>query len=167
MVLNGHFRNKAYNSVSWACLYSLTPKRNEGSTIQYMAIGNWELMQECFPKHSRMGTARWNKTMRQTKTDRRDAWVWKKVQRARKISPDGLPHPNRNTIIINNLVKFYKKWKKHNEIQLTKNNMDLNNRKMTNHPPSAAGREYGKKVKLARINEVPTAYDHHLIKTQY
>ena len=34
------------------------------------------------------------------------------------------------------MVKFYKKWKKYNEIQLTKNKMDLNNRKMTNHPPS-------------------------------
>ena len=53
-----------------------------------------------------------------------------------KRSPDGLSHPNRNTIIINNLVKFYKKWKKNNEIQLTKNKMDLNNLKMTNHPPS-------------------------------
>ena len=31
--LNGHFRNKAYNSVHWACLVSLAPKR--GSTIQY------------------------------------------------------------------------------------------------------------------------------------
>ena len=31
---------------------------------------------------------------------------------------------------------FYKKWKKYNEIQLTKNKMDLNIRKMTNHPPS-------------------------------
>ena len=30
------------------------------------------------------------------------------------------------------------KWKKYNEIQLTKNKMDLNNRKMTNHPPSPA-----------------------------
>ena len=30
----------------------------------------------------------------------------------------------------------YKKWKKYNEIQLTKNKMDLNIRKMTNHPPS-------------------------------
>ena len=27
MVFNGHFRNKAYNSVRWACLYSLAPKR--------------------------------------------------------------------------------------------------------------------------------------------
>ena len=34
------------------------------------------------------------------------------------------------------MVVFYKKWKKYNEIQLTKNKMDLNIRKMTNHPPS-------------------------------
>ena len=31
---------------------------------------------------------------------------------------------------------FYEKWKKYNKIQLTKNKMDLNIRKMTNHPPS-------------------------------
>ena len=32
---------------------------------------------------------------------------------------------------------FYKKWKKYTEkIQLAKNKMDLNNRKMKNHPPS-------------------------------
>ena len=59
-----------------------------------------------------------------------------------KRSPDGLSHPNRNTIIINNLVKFYKKWKKYNEIQLTKNKMDLNNRKMTNHPPSPSKKRF-------------------------
>ena len=34
------------------------------------------------------------------------------------------------------MVIFYKIWKKFNEIQLTKNKMDLNIRKMTNHPPS-------------------------------
>ena len=34
------------------------------------------------------------------------------------------------------MVIFYKKWKKYNEIQLTKNKMDLNNRKMKKHPPS-------------------------------
>ena len=34
------------------------------------------------------------------------------------------------------MVIFYKNWKKHNEIQLTKNKMDLNIREMTNHPPS-------------------------------
>ena len=36
------------------------------------------------------------------------------------------------------MVIFYKKWKKSNEIQLTKSKMDLNIRKMTNHPPSPA-----------------------------
>ena len=34
------------------------------------------------------------------------------------------------------MLIFYKKWKKYNEIQLTKNKMGLNIRKMTNHPPS-------------------------------
>ena len=34
------------------------------------------------------------------------------------------------------MVIFYKKWKKYTEIQLTKNKMDLNVRKMINHPPS-------------------------------
>ena len=34
------------------------------------------------------------------------------------------------------MVIFYKKWKKYNEFQLTKNKMDLNIRKMRNHPPS-------------------------------
>ena len=34
------------------------------------------------------------------------------------------------------MVIFYKNWKKYNEIQWTKNKMDLNIRKMTNHPPS-------------------------------
>ena len=34
------------------------------------------------------------------------------------------------------MVIFYKKWKKYDELQLIKNKMDLNNQKMTNHPPS-------------------------------
>ena len=34
------------------------------------------------------------------------------------------------------MITFCKKWKKYNEIQLTKNKMDLNIRKITNHPPS-------------------------------
>ena len=33
------------------------------------------------------------------------------------------------------MVIFYKKYKKYNEIQLTKNKMDLNIRKIINHPP--------------------------------
>ena len=38
------------------------------------------------------------------------------------------------------MVIVYKKWKKYNKIQLTKNKMDLSNRKMTNHPPSPEDR---------------------------
>ena len=34
------------------------------------------------------------------------------------------------------MVIFYKKWKKYNKIQLSKSKMDLNIRKMTNHPHS-------------------------------
>ena len=34
------------------------------------------------------------------------------------------------------MVIFHKKWKKYNEIQLPKNKMDLNIRKITNHPSS-------------------------------
>ena len=48
MVFNGHFRNKAYNSVRWACLYSLAPKREMRKPLS-MAIGNGELMHESFP----------------------------------------------------------------------------------------------------------------------
>ena len=39
------------------------------------------------------------------------------------------------------MVIFYEKWKKYNEIQSTKNKMDLNIRKMTNQPPSPVERE--------------------------
>ena len=55
-----------------------------------------------------------------------------------KRSPDGLVHVMKNNK--QNIVVFYKIWKKCNGIQLTKNKMDLNNRKMTNHPPSPATR---------------------------
>ena len=34
------------------------------------------------------------------------------------------------------MVRFNMKWKNYNEMQLTKSKMDLNIRKMSNHPPS-------------------------------
>ena len=49
-----------------------------------MAIGNEEIVQECFRKHSLMGTPRMKLKMRQTKTVRRDARVWEKIKRTRK-----------------------------------------------------------------------------------
>ena len=53
-----HFRKKAYNSVRWACLVSLRSKREKNEVPFSMARGNGERMQECFPKHTRMGTER-------------------------------------------------------------------------------------------------------------
>ena len=50
-----------------------------------------------------------------------------------KTSLDGLNYLNQNAIIKNIICQS----KKHNEILLTKNKMDLNNRKMKNHPPTA------------------------------
>ena len=64
-----------------------------------MAIGNGELMHECFPKNSRIGTAKNEIRQRNKKQVKRDAW--KEVKRARKKSTDGLSPPNQNTIIIN------------------------------------------------------------------
>ena len=69
-----------------------------------MAIEHGELMQECFPKHSRMGTAR-------TKYDKETDEVGKQrgvsMERSKagmnKRSPDSLAHPNQNTIIINKI----------------------------------------------------------------
>ena len=53
------------------------------------------------------------------------------------------------------MVIFYTIWKKYNEIQLTKNKMDLIIRKMTNYPPSPELRrqEY--------LSNVPAPVHHH------
>ena len=52
---------------------------------------------------------------------------------------------------------FYKKWKKYNEIQLTKNKMDLNNRKMKDHPPSPVIINVLKNSSIAYLfNKLPT-----------
>ena len=51
------------------------------------------------------------------------------------------------------MVIFYKKRKKYNEIQLTKNKMDLNIRKMTNHPPSPG---FTDKTNLMILHRLPS-----------
>ena len=67
-----------------------------------MATGHEELMHECFPKHSRMGTAR-TKEDKETDEDGKKRGLSMKRSKAgtNKRSPDGLSHPNQNTIIIN------------------------------------------------------------------
>ena len=49
------------------------------------------------------------------------------------------------------MVVFYMIWKKDNEIQLTKNKMNLNNRKIINRPPSLEGTVNLHIVKYVRI----------------
>ena len=56
-------------------------------------------------------------------------------------SPNGLSLPNQNTILINIILQYSIRNGKNNEIQLTRNKIGLNNRKMKNHPPS-----YGKSI---------------------
>ena len=64
------------------------------------------------------------------------------------------------------MVIFYKKWKKYNEIQLTKNKMDLNNRKITNHPPSPVEIQLRKKQNgLEQSNKWKIIHLPPLIKT--
>ena len=52
------------------------------------------------------------------------------------------------------MVTFHKKWKKYNEIQLTKNKMDLNIRKMTNHPPSPVSSRTNPSASHRELTEV-------------
>ena len=101
-----------------------------------MAIGHRALMQECFPKHSRMPTARTKET--DEDGTKRGVSVERSKAGTNKRSPDGLSHLTKIRYCNNKQkrVIFYKKWKKYNEIQLTKSRMDSNIRKLTNDPPS-------------------------------
>ena len=61
-----------------------------------MAIGKVELMHECFPKNSRMGTAR----MKQYKETDQECKNGVSMERSKadmkeKRSPDGLNYPNK------------------------------------------------------------------------
>ena len=51
--------------------------------------------------------------------------TWKKKKSRQSIATHSKYNNNENNTIV-----FHKKWKNYNEIQLTKNKMDLNNRKM-------------------------------------
>ena len=112
-------------------------KERENEVPFSMAMGNMELMHECFPKHSRREQQESNKTIiRLTKTVRERREYGKK--KSRHESPDSLSLPNQIIILINIKCYYFKRYgKKYNEIQLTWNKVDLNNRYlMTNHPPS-------------------------------
>ena len=79
-----------------------------------MAIGHGELMRQCFPEHSRMGTAR-TKQDKETDEDgkKRGVSMERSKEGTNKRSPEGLAHPTQNKIVINKIcmrmVIFYKK----------------------------------------------------------
>ena len=116
--LNGHFRNNSYNSVRWACLVSLAPKRKREVPFN-MAILNGERVHECFPNKSRMGTAtmKWDKEIVEEGKNRGVGMVRSKED-TNERSPDDLSLRNQNNINKHNIVVFYKTWKKYNEIRL-------------------------------------------------
>ena len=66
-----------------------------------MALESGELMHECFLKHLRMGTARM-KLDKETDEEGKKRGLSMERSKAgtKKRSPDGLSHPNQNTIII-------------------------------------------------------------------
>ena len=79
-----------------------------------MAIINVEFMQECFPEHSRMGTARM-KYDKETDEEGKKRGV--SVERSKagtkeKRCPDGLTLPIQNTAIINMICYYFTRYGK-------------------------------------------------------
>ena len=73
-----------------------------------MAIGNGELMHECFRKHSRMGTAR----MKEDKeTDKDGQKIGASMERSKtgmtERSSDGLSLPNQNTTLKSTILQYF------------------------------------------------------------
>ena len=105
-----------------------------------------------FPNTRAWEQQEWNKIKKQMKTIIMEAWVWKEVKRHEwKKSRRPITTYQKYNMNKHNIVLFYKIWKMYDEIQLTKNKMDLNNRKMTNHPPSSERRKILKKNERGKI----------------
>ena len=66
-----------------------------------------------FPNTREWEQQEWNKTKRQTKKVRREAWVYIERSKAgtQERSPDGLSLPNQNTILIDIAWYWYGKSK--------------------------------------------------------
>ena len=93
-------------------------------------------MHECFPKHSRMGTARM-KSDKETDEEGKKRIVSLESGHKQKKSRRPITSYSKYNNNKHNMVIFYKNWKKYNEkFNSEKNKMDLNIQKMKNHPPS-------------------------------
>ena len=73
-----------------------------------MAIGNDELMHECFQKHWRVGTAKikYDQVIEEGKKREMSMEISKEDTKEKK-SPDGLNYPNQNTKIINIICLYF------------------------------------------------------------
>ena len=70
-----------------------------------MAIGNWELTHECFPKHSRMLTARMKEDKNTDEDGKKSGMSMERSKEGtKKRRPDGLSLRNLNTTIIINII---------------------------------------------------------------
>ena len=78
-----------------------------------MAIGNGEFMHKCFPKHSRMGTARMKKDIgADEEAQKRGASMEVSKVGTKERSPGGLSLPNQNTILIYIIRYYFKRYGK-------------------------------------------------------
>ena len=63
------------------------------------------------------------------------------------------------------MVVFYKKkWRKYNEIELTKNKTDLTNRKMKNHPPSPVHHKMDNHPIITLIPQMNSENNHQVLQ---
>ena len=87
-------------------IFSCTKERKEQVPFS-MAIGNGELMHECFPKHSCMGTARM-KEDKDTDEETQKRGLSMEISKVgtKERSPDGPSLPNQNTILIY-ITRYY------------------------------------------------------------
>ena len=70
-----------------------------------MAIGSGELMHDCFPKQSQMGTARMKEDNDTDEDCKRRREYGESKAGTKERSPDRLSLPNENTILI--IIKWY------------------------------------------------------------
>ena len=77
-----------------------------------MAIGNVDITRECFPKHSRVGTARMKQDKETDEEGNRGVTMERSKACTKEKSPDGLSLPVQNKIIINIIWYYFTRYEK-------------------------------------------------------
>ena len=91
--------------------FSCTKERKNEVPFR-MAIGNGELMHECFHKHSGMGTVRMKEDKETDEEGKKRGVSMERSNVKKERSPDGLSLPNQNTILINIIYYYFTKYEK-------------------------------------------------------